>query len=222
MRTAGAPAALRLTPDRKELAATGEDLCYILVEALDDKGTLCPLADNLVRFKVDGPGRDRRRRQRQPALDRAVPGGLSQALLRQGHADPADQGRPEAGKVQGHRLQRWPDLRRGDSACSDAVRRCLPDGQREGEKMRNSHRSPIVVHALVMSQFGMGCRFGYPPEFARFPAATAQEGVDCRAHAPSSRSRRRRTARRSSPARPPGLRTRTTSNRTSGSRISRR
>ncbi|RPJ21140.1 MAG: DUF4982 domain-containing protein, partial [Planctomycetaceae bacterium] len=31
MRTAGAPAAIRLTPDRKELAATGEDLCYILV-----------------------------------------------------------------------------------------------------------------------------------------------------------------------------------------------
>ncbi len=55
MRTAGAPAAIRLTPDRKELAATGEDLCYILVEVLDDKGTLCPLADNLIRFKVEGP-----------------------------------------------------------------------------------------------------------------------------------------------------------------------
>jgi len=55
MRTAGAPAVLRLTPDRTKLAATGEDLCYILVEAFDDKGTLCPLADNLVRFKVDGP-----------------------------------------------------------------------------------------------------------------------------------------------------------------------
>jgi beta-galactosidase len=55
MRTAGAPAAIRLTPDRKELAATGEDLCYILVEALDEKGTLCPLADNLIRFEVEGP-----------------------------------------------------------------------------------------------------------------------------------------------------------------------
>ncbi len=55
MRTAGAPAAIRLTPDRKEFTATGEDLCYVLVEALDDKGTLCPLADNLIRFKVDGP-----------------------------------------------------------------------------------------------------------------------------------------------------------------------
>ena len=55
MRTAGGPAAIRLTPDRKELAATGEDLCYILVEALDEKGTLCPLAENLIRFKVEGP-----------------------------------------------------------------------------------------------------------------------------------------------------------------------
>jgi beta-galactosidase len=55
MRTAGEPASVRLTPDRKELAPTGEDLCYVLVEALDDKGTLCPLADNLVNFEVDGP-----------------------------------------------------------------------------------------------------------------------------------------------------------------------
>ena len=55
MRTAGAPAVIRLTPDRRELAATGEDLCYILVEALDDRGTPCPLADNLIRFKVEGP-----------------------------------------------------------------------------------------------------------------------------------------------------------------------
>jgi beta-galactosidase len=55
MRTAGAPAAIRLTPDREQLSATGEDLCYILVEAVDEKGTLCPLADNLIRFKVDGP-----------------------------------------------------------------------------------------------------------------------------------------------------------------------
>jgi len=26
-----------------------------LVEAVDDKGTLCPLADNMIKFKVDGP-----------------------------------------------------------------------------------------------------------------------------------------------------------------------
>jgi len=55
MRTVGKPAAIRLTADRKELTATGEALCYILVEALDADGTLCPLADNPVRFKVEGP-----------------------------------------------------------------------------------------------------------------------------------------------------------------------
>lgn len=54
-RTAGEPASIRLTPDRKELAPTGEDLCYVLVEAVDAKGTLCPLADNLVNFEVGGP-----------------------------------------------------------------------------------------------------------------------------------------------------------------------
>lgn len=57
MRTASAPAAIRLTPDRTQLDATGEDLSYILVEALDDKGTLCPLADNEIAFTVEGPAR---------------------------------------------------------------------------------------------------------------------------------------------------------------------
>jgi beta-galactosidase len=56
MRTAGPPASIRLTPDRTALAATGEDLSYILVEALDAQGNLAPLADNLVEFDVQGPG----------------------------------------------------------------------------------------------------------------------------------------------------------------------
>jgi beta-galactosidase len=55
MRTAGKPAKIRLTPDRYDLSATGDDLCYILVEALDAKGVPCLLADNLIKFKVDGP-----------------------------------------------------------------------------------------------------------------------------------------------------------------------
>lgn len=55
VRTAGKPARLRLTPDRSKLQATGQDLSYILVEAVDKDGTLCPLADNTVTFKVDGP-----------------------------------------------------------------------------------------------------------------------------------------------------------------------
>jgi beta-galactosidase len=56
VRTAGEPAALRLTADRTELVSTGDDLCYVLVKAVDEHGTACPLADNLVRFSIDGPG----------------------------------------------------------------------------------------------------------------------------------------------------------------------
>ena len=56
MRTAGPPAAIRLTPDRTKLSATGEDLSYVLVEALDAKGNPAPLADNLIQFDIQGPG----------------------------------------------------------------------------------------------------------------------------------------------------------------------
>ena len=56
VRTAGAPAKLRLTPDREKLRASGDDLAYVLVEALDANGTLAPLAMNPVSFRVSGPG----------------------------------------------------------------------------------------------------------------------------------------------------------------------
>lgn len=56
LRTAGAPASLRLTPDRTELVADGDDLSYLLVEAIDASGNVCPLAMNEVQFTVDGPG----------------------------------------------------------------------------------------------------------------------------------------------------------------------
>jgi beta-galactosidase len=55
MRTAGEPAKLRLTPDRKSLQADGEDLSYVLVEARDQEGNLCPLAMNDVKFRIEGP-----------------------------------------------------------------------------------------------------------------------------------------------------------------------
>jgi len=55
MRTAGEPARLRLTPDQRSLQDDGEDLSYVLVEALDRDGNPCPLAMNDVVFKVEGP-----------------------------------------------------------------------------------------------------------------------------------------------------------------------
>jgi beta-galactosidase len=57
VRTAGAPARVVLSPDRARLDADGEDLSYVTVRIEDVAGTLCPRADNLVRFEVTGAGR---------------------------------------------------------------------------------------------------------------------------------------------------------------------
>ena len=56
IRTAGAPARVRLLPDRATLAAGENDLSYVTVRIEDAAGNLCPLADNLVRFQVAGAG----------------------------------------------------------------------------------------------------------------------------------------------------------------------
>ncbi len=56
VRTAGAPARIKLTPDRATIQADGEDLSFVTVRIEDKDGNLCPSADNLVRFAVNGAG----------------------------------------------------------------------------------------------------------------------------------------------------------------------
>ena len=56
VQTAGAPAKIILTPDRTEINADGEDLSYVKVEIVDQEGRVCPNADNLVKFKIEGEG----------------------------------------------------------------------------------------------------------------------------------------------------------------------
>lgn len=57
IRTAGAPARVRLIPDRTALAADDADLSFVTVRVEDRNGNLCPMADNLVKFKVSGAGK---------------------------------------------------------------------------------------------------------------------------------------------------------------------
>lgn len=57
LRTAGKPARLRLTPDRRRIAADGHDLSFVTVEVLDDKGMPHPNADNEINFTLSGPGK---------------------------------------------------------------------------------------------------------------------------------------------------------------------
>jgi beta-galactosidase len=57
VRTAGPPARVTLAPDRATIHADGEDLSFVTVRVEDKDGNLCPAADNLVRFHVEGAGR---------------------------------------------------------------------------------------------------------------------------------------------------------------------
>ena len=52
--TAGEPAQIRLSADRSEIQADGTDLSFITVEIVDKDGNLCPNANNLVNFDVQG------------------------------------------------------------------------------------------------------------------------------------------------------------------------
>ena len=54
--TTGAPVAIRLTADRSEINADGEDVAILKVEAVDKDGRPVPTASNLVGFKVAGNG----------------------------------------------------------------------------------------------------------------------------------------------------------------------
>jgi beta-galactosidase len=54
--TTGPTVAIRLTADRMEIDADGEDLVILKVEALDKEGRAVPTADNLIGFTVSGYG----------------------------------------------------------------------------------------------------------------------------------------------------------------------
>jgi len=54
--TTGPTAAIRLTADRKEIDADGEDVAILKVEALDKEGRPVPTASNLIGFKISGEG----------------------------------------------------------------------------------------------------------------------------------------------------------------------
>ena len=56
VRTAGAPARIKLVPDRTIIQSDGDDLSFITARIEDKDGNLCPTADNLVHFEVAGSG----------------------------------------------------------------------------------------------------------------------------------------------------------------------
>jgi beta-galactosidase len=55
--TSGPPAAVRLSPDRSTISADGRDLSVVDVSIVDESGGVVALANNLVRFELNGPGK---------------------------------------------------------------------------------------------------------------------------------------------------------------------
>ena len=55
--TTGAPASIQLSPDRPIVNADGEDLSIVNVSVTDAQGRVVPVADNLIQFKLSGPGK---------------------------------------------------------------------------------------------------------------------------------------------------------------------
>ncbi len=57
LNTASNPVNIKLSTDRKILKADNEDLSYITVELVDNKGNINPKAENLVSFSIIGDGK---------------------------------------------------------------------------------------------------------------------------------------------------------------------
>jgi beta-galactosidase len=56
LQTSGDAAKIKLTADRKEIAANGQDLMYVTIELIDKNGIVQPNAANRLHVKIDGPG----------------------------------------------------------------------------------------------------------------------------------------------------------------------
>jgi beta-galactosidase len=54
--TTGKPATIKLTVDRTEIAADGEDVAMLRVEVLDTEGRAVPTADDMISFRISGDG----------------------------------------------------------------------------------------------------------------------------------------------------------------------
>jgi beta-galactosidase len=90
LRTAGAPHAVRLTPDRASLPADGRSLVFVTAEVVDARGVVVPDAEHLISFAVRGgslAGLDNGRQEsaeRYQASTRTAFHGKALAIVRSG------------------------------------------------------------------------------------------------------------------------------------------
>jgi beta-galactosidase len=90
LRTAGAPYAVRLTPDRTSLPADGRSLVFVTADVVDRHGVVVPDAEHLISFEVSGgslAGLDNGRQEsaeRYQASTRTAFHGKALAIVRSG------------------------------------------------------------------------------------------------------------------------------------------
>ncbi|RFC75045.1 glycoside hydrolase family 2 TIM barrel-domain containing protein [Streptomyces sp. AcE210] len=90
LRTAGTPHGVRLTPDRRSVAADGRSLVFVTAEVVDAHGVVVPDAEHLLEFTVKGgglAGLDNGRQEsaeRYQASTRTAFHGLALAMVRAG------------------------------------------------------------------------------------------------------------------------------------------
>ncbi|HYK47358.1 MAG TPA: glycoside hydrolase family 2 TIM barrel-domain containing protein [Parafilimonas sp.] len=56
LKTAAQPSQIKLSVDKTEVKANNEDLSYVTVELLDERGVRNPRSENLIHFTIEGPG----------------------------------------------------------------------------------------------------------------------------------------------------------------------
>ncbi len=86
--TTGGAESIRLTADRNEISADGEDIAVLRVEVLDQQGRAIPTAANMISFKVSGEGSllgvgngDPNCQESDKAPKRSLFNGLAQAIV---------------------------------------------------------------------------------------------------------------------------------------------
>ena len=57
LHTAGKPARIALTADRTKLPADWDSIAYVTATVVDNEGVVVPSANNLITFKIQGPGK---------------------------------------------------------------------------------------------------------------------------------------------------------------------
>jgi beta-galactosidase len=86
--TTGEPTSIRLTADRTEINADGEDVAIVKVDVLDKQGRTVPTADHLINFKITGEGKllgvgngDPNCQESDKEPQRSLFNGLAQAMV---------------------------------------------------------------------------------------------------------------------------------------------